>query len=94
MQFDNLFNNKYAVRALNVVSGAALLVATTWFSYNLFSSRDATAPVAITTTTTTTTETPVSGIPAAPVVVIAPVEPPVPAKKRTGHHGSFGLLRW
>lgn len=33
-----------AVRLLNVISGAALLVAATWFSYNLFSTRDAELP--------------------------------------------------
>jgi hypothetical protein len=37
-------NNKYAAAALNAASGVALLLAATWFSYNLFSTRDAELP--------------------------------------------------
>lgn len=37
-------NNKYAVVALNAASGLALFVAAAWFSYNMFSTRDAEVP--------------------------------------------------
>jgi hypothetical protein len=37
--------NRYAVTALNIAAGAALLAAATWFSYNLFSVRDGEVPV-------------------------------------------------
>jgi hypothetical protein len=39
--------NKYAVYALNVSSGIALLVAAAWFSFNLFSTRDADLPARV-----------------------------------------------
>jgi hypothetical protein len=39
--------NKYAVFALNIVSSVALVVAAAWFSYNMFSTKDAELPVRI-----------------------------------------------
>lgn len=47
--FDRLADskNRYAVLALNFASGAALLCAAAWFSFNMFSARDAELPVRV-----------------------------------------------
>jgi hypothetical protein len=40
-------NNRLLMSALNIISGLALLVAASWFSYNLFAARDARNAVTI-----------------------------------------------
>lgn len=50
MDLANLFadsKNKWAVLALNMASGTALLCAATWFSFTMFNTRDAELPVRI-----------------------------------------------
>lgn len=42
--FAKLYSGTVGTLALNVVSGAALLCAASWFSYNLFSTREADVP--------------------------------------------------
>lgn len=39
--FERMYTGPWGTRLLNILSGTALLIAATWFSYNLFSTRDA-----------------------------------------------------
>lgn len=39
--------NKWSILGLNVVSGVALLLAASWFSYTMFNTRDAELPVRV-----------------------------------------------
>lgn len=50
--FEQLYTGTWGTRVLNIVSGGALLCAATWFSYNLFSAKDAEVPPRIVNTIT------------------------------------------